>query len=61
MILTRYHNKKDKMKRNGKPISNGNVWTYWECKILEGGSADDIEMQCHLGLSNVKVSKVSNT
>jgi hypothetical protein len=50
------------MKRNGKPISNGNVWTlYWGCQILEGGNANDIEMWCHLGLSNVKVSKVINT
>lgn len=45
----------------------------WEClnehyidnedfyQIIEGGSTNAIEMQCHLGLSNVKVSKMSNT
>ncbi len=33
-------------------IENGDFY-----QILEGGSANNIEMQCHLGLNNVKVSK----
>jgi hypothetical protein len=33
-------------------IVNGDFY-----QILEGGSANNIEMQCHLGLNNVKVSK----
>jgi hypothetical protein len=37
-------------------IENGNFY-----QILEGGSANDIEMQCNLGMRNVKVSKASNT